>query len=190
MRCFTLLRVEDRRHATHLAEHWPTHLLAVVDHADAAVLPRWQRVVRHVEVCSDLTDASQQRAPTVEQASRIVGFARHLGTTDRLLVHCAGGISRSSAAAMMVWATQGRDPSAALRNVIRLRGRADPNPLMLQHADLLLHGGEPRLLAVWWGWVSSAYRQVPDVRSALAEVSGWTPQDWTARIRSTPGRNR
>ena len=56
----------------------------------------------------------------------------------RVLIHCHMGISRSTAAAIMLLAQHGRDPAAAVARVAEMRPIAWPNLRMIELADGLL----------------------------------------------------
>lgn len=161
MKAWPQIQVHDRWHALHVANVWPTHILAVVDDADDAATSSRREVTTHVEVFGDIVDPTSSDAPTHEHVRRIIDLARTLNPTDRLLVHCAAGIGRSPAASLCVWSALGRDPSSAFRSLLRIRPQADPNPLILMHADDLLYPRTQRLFDTWWEWVSQGRSLVP-----------------------------
>jgi predicted protein tyrosine phosphatase len=88
--------------------------------------------------------------PSVEDVRRIIELAESLSSSaGRVLIHCEAGISRSSAAAMIMyacWLGPGREREA-LERVLAQRAIARPNRLMIAHADKLLGRGG-RLLEV------------------------------------------
>jgi len=69
--------------------------------------------------------------PTEADVRQIVEFARRIEDGDRVLIHCAQGISRSTAAAMIVLMERGATEDEALAEVKRIRLCARPNALML-----------------------------------------------------------
>lgn len=107
----------------------------------------------------------------------LLAFARDLGAVGRdagelamplhLLVHCHGGVSRSTAAAILILAQ--RDPAEPARDVvgrvIRLRPRAWPNLRMIEFGDALL-GRNGDIVAA----VRALYRMVLDRQPWLAEA--------------------
>lgn len=99
-------------------------------------------------------------APNPEHIQEIIDFGRQI-KEGHLLVHCEMGISRSTAATLIVLATH-TDPTQAgviEKMVHESRPQARPNNLMLGYADELL-GWEGKLAAMG-GWDDySAYRQV------------------------------
>jgi predicted protein tyrosine phosphatase len=80
-------------------------------------------------------------SPTREDVRRIIELAETLrSSSGRILVHCAAGISRSSAAALImhaVWLGPGRERDA-LERVLAQRPIARPNRRMVELADELL----------------------------------------------------
>ena len=80
-------------------------------------------------------------SPTKEDVQRIIELAETLrSSSGRILVHCAAGISRSSAAALImhaVWLGTGRERDA-LERVLAQRPIARPNRRMVELADELL----------------------------------------------------
>jgi predicted protein tyrosine phosphatase len=88
--------------------------------------------------------------PTRADVERLVELAERLRvellrtTSGRVLVHCEAGVSRSAAAALImyaVWLGAGREQEA-LDRVLAQRAIARPNRLMVAMADQLLgrHG--------------------------------------------------
>jgi predicted protein tyrosine phosphatase len=91
-----------------------------------------------------IEDTAWARGPTREDVQAIIGFARRVEAAEgKLLIHCSAGISRSSAAALIVlatWLGAGRETEAAER-VFAISPDADPNPRMVEYADELLGRG-------------------------------------------------
>jgi len=86
--------------------------------------------------------------PSVEDIERLIVFARTVDLSrGKLLVHCQAGISRSSAAAMIVLASTlgpGRE-GEAVEHVLRTHPHVKPNHRMLEIADTLMRA-EGRLV--------------------------------------------
>lgn len=109
-------------------------------------------------------------APTVEDVRQIIELAESLrASAGRVLIHCEAGVSRSSAAALIMyacWYGAGREREA-LGRVLRQRAVAHPNRLMVSLADELLGRGG-RLAEV-----VQAYEAGADLQGgAAAEQSG------------------
>lgn len=96
---------------------------------------------------SDTVD--EETGPTVGDVERLIRAASRLaGRSGRVLVHCQAGISRSAAAAMILYAAMlgaGGEEEAVAR-VLRNRPIARPNRRMIEIADHLLER-EGRLIA-------------------------------------------
>lgn len=79
--------------------------------------------------------------PTVNDVREIIAFAQRITARPaRVLAHCQAGISRSTAAAYIIYAValgRGREREA-LERVMRQRPFASPNRLMIALADELL----------------------------------------------------
>jgi predicted protein tyrosine phosphatase len=98
------------------------------------------------------------RAPTIEHVQEILDFGKTV-ETGHLLVHCEMGISRSSAATLIVLATHS-DPSQAQelgKIVQKARPIARPNNMMLEYADELLGWGGALAALGGWGSYESFY---------------------------------
>lgn len=82
------------------------------------------------------------KCPTKEDVRRIVKFGSLLEDHHRVLVHCAAGISRSSAAALTILAGQlvpsKRSADLAVRKLLEIKEAIHPNKLMVCFADELL----------------------------------------------------
>ena len=94
-------------------------------------------------------DSTDDSGPNDDDIRTLIAVARSLaGRTGRVLAHCQAGISRSSAAAVIVYAIAlgpGREREAYER-VMRQREFASPNRRMIEIADRLLEL-EGRLVA-------------------------------------------
>jgi predicted protein tyrosine phosphatase len=95
----------------------------------------------------------EEFGPTEEDISRIIRLADSLKTVGgKVLIHCGAGISRSAAAALILyacWLGPGREQEA-MEKVFTLRPIAKPNRRMVMLADKIL-GREGRLIdALTW----------------------------------------
>ena len=89
-----------------------------------------------------VADVNTEFGATDEDIQQIISLARELqSATGRILIHCEAGISRSTAAALImysVWLGPGREREAMMR-VLAQRPIAIPNRRMVQIADRLLN---------------------------------------------------
>jgi len=79
--------------------------------------------------------------PRKEQFERILGFVDGLPEDAKILVHCAAGISRSTATGLMILVNEGWDSEEAVEHLKdrHPEGRGFwPNDLILSHADEIL----------------------------------------------------
>jgi predicted protein tyrosine phosphatase len=86
--------------------------------------------------------------PSYEHIEEILAFNRHWSRMTPLLVHCWAGISRSTAAALiMLCDIHGPGHERDIASSLRTRApHAHPNRLMIRHADMIMRR-EGRLVA-------------------------------------------
>ena len=101
-----------------------------------------------------VADVVTEFGATEQDIQQIIKLAQELRSKEgRVLVHCEAGVSRSSAAALIMyacWLGPGREREA-MRRVLTQRPIAMPNPRMVEIADRLLER-EGRLVAVLSQW--------------------------------------
>ena len=120
-----------------------THVLSILgpnspDPPELAAFARHRRLIlRFHDV---IEPQPNQIAPTREDVERLLVFGRQVSETPEahLLVHCRAGVSRSTAAALILLQVHPEWPaSAALHAVAAIRPRAWPNLLILEFGDAL-----------------------------------------------------
>jgi predicted protein tyrosine phosphatase len=136
--------------------HWPHHLVSIwntgafVDIQRPWVLSMPSRLVIQFDDVLENKPLHGYIAPTEDDARKILEFAK--GKAGRMLIHCAGGVSRSTASALGILA-QAMGPNREQESVKLLkksieigcnRGhRADdyirPNMTLVEHFDKLLN---------------------------------------------------
>jgi predicted protein tyrosine phosphatase len=127
-----------------------THVLSILDpgwpepEAFGAFDPHRRLELRFHDVIEADPGCIAPESPHVEQ---LLSFGRDLTEArgKHLLVHCHAGISRSTAAAILIvaQACPDRPAAEALQTVVRRRPRAWPNLRILELGDALLdRGGE------------------------------------------------
>jgi predicted protein tyrosine phosphatase len=91
-----------------------------------------------------VADVVTELGATEEDILRIIRLADRLRSeTGRVLIHCEAGVSRSSAAALIMyacWFGPGREQEA-MERVVSQRPSAIPNRRMIELADRLLNRG-------------------------------------------------
>lgn len=148
-----------------------THVLSILDPgtpepARFAELPADQLLrLRFHDVIED--DQPLTEAPSPMHIGAILKFgAEAVRAHHRILIHCHMGISRSTAAAIMLLADKGRDPEAAVARVAELRPVAWPNLRMIELADAHL-GLERELVHAVRRHHARALRRRPELREAF-----------------------
>jgi predicted protein tyrosine phosphatase len=128
-----------------------THILSIEDPEVVKSIPPWFngvyfRLQFHdfVEPCDGL-DAVLPGRTHAREILRFGAavFDARTKPAPHLLVHCAAGISRSTAAAFAILAQAlgpGRE-TEAINHVVTIRPECFPNGLLVQHADELLSRG-------------------------------------------------
>ena len=146
-----------------------THILSILD-------PEWpepsafQAFDPHFRAIFRFHDAIEPDAgvllPERADVEAILAFGRDAGEAARLLIHCHAGISRSTAATLMMLAQAHSDEAedAIAARLLEIRPQAWPNSRMIAFADELLDRGG-RLVAA----TGTIYARQLAVRPELAE---------------------
>ena len=130
-----------------ISEGWPTRIVTLRAMTGDVV------GVHHLHVVvDDVATVSDEPHPTSAHVRQVLDFTRDLTDTDRLLVHCKGGHSRSPAMAIAICLQHGMTYSEAFAHVAATRSVLMPNRLFIQHIDehfnlggkLVESAGEPR----------------------------------------------
>jgi len=147
------LKISNFSNAKILAPQWATHTISLLDpdiDPDFMILPKpgvdgqIRRYYFH-----DVTPNSARaqmineyledmKVATSNEMKDILEFTKPLISTDKLLVHCHAGISRSTAVACGVLCQHGLTPSEAVKYVLSVRPIAFPNQHILTLFDELL----------------------------------------------------
>lgn len=115
------------------------HCLVSIGDPDAPAPEGFENVTHRLRLLFEDTDDAA--GPRQRDVQRIIRLARKfVGKKARILVHCEAGISRSSAAAIIMYAVvlgPGKE-AEAFERVMRQRPIASPNGRMIELADGLL----------------------------------------------------
>lgn len=117
--------LEDGSYVKSIGEKHPKHIVEVMGDYSKS----------HTRVYAD------DWLPAKEQFERILKFVNTLPENAKILVHCAAGISRSTATGLMILVNEGWEPEMAvkhLRNKHPENRAFWPNDLILSYADEIL----------------------------------------------------
>ncbi len=147
-----------------------THVLSILD-------PGWPEPTAfegydpHFRATFRFNDAIEPEPgvvlPKKADVEKILAFGRDAGDERHLLIHCHAGISRSTAAMLMILAQAhpNETEDAVVGRLLKIRPQAWPNSRMVGFADEAL-GRDGRLLAA----VSRIYARRLEAQPELAEM--------------------
>jgi predicted protein tyrosine phosphatase len=138
------LKISNLTSAKRLSQEWATHTISLIDpDIDDITLPiagkesLLRRYYFH-DVNPKYTPSEYLKPATPEQIQEILEFSAWLEPTDKLLVHCHAGISRSTAVAIGILCQHGLTPKKAFTHVLQIRPLASPNRHILALFDDIL----------------------------------------------------
>ena len=124
-----------------------TYLLSI-GHGDDPLPVGYENVNRKLRL--SIADVVSEEGATEEDIKRIIDLAAQLKScSGKVLIHCEAGVSRSTAAALIIyfcWLGPGREEEA-MEQLIAQRPHAIPNRRMVLLADRLLQLGGQLLTA-------------------------------------------
>jgi len=113
--------------------------LVSIGHGDDPLPMGYQNIDHKMRLL--IADVVTNEGATQDDVQRIIQLAKQLeSTSGKVLIHCEAGVSRSTAAALIIyacWLGQGREREA-MERVIAQRPYAIPNRRMVRLADRLL----------------------------------------------------
>jgi predicted protein tyrosine phosphatase len=123
----------------------PRFIISVMDPGSTYSIPSGPSLERHIHIAvhdiatDEIRYAVPYVTPNAEHVRQIVNFARAWDGRGRVLVHCVAGVSRSSAAGLILLATRHLGHEREIANLLRERGPwVNPNRLMVRLADDIL----------------------------------------------------
>lgn len=135
-----------------MREHAPSHLVTLLSPDHMIETPAGLPPERHLKLgMNDIVDLREGETPPSQQhVENLIRFGRGWDAQNPLLVHCWAGISRSTAAAYILFCDRLRDQSELeIAQVLRQRApHACPNRLMVRLADDALGRGGRMVEAV------------------------------------------
>jgi predicted protein tyrosine phosphatase len=117
-----------------VCNNWPTHIISLMENR-----PTFDRDfgAHHLHIAvADVPFVTQHViSPRPEHLQAVLAFTKDLTETDRLLIHCFAGISRSTATAIGILIQHGLSYAEAFEKVAEVRRHLMPNELFIQHID-------------------------------------------------------
>lgn len=147
----------------HVANVRPSHLVSIVGPDELPSTPPEVESDCHLRLgCHDIVEPLPGYIlPELEHVQELITFARGWNREGPLLVHCLAGVSRSTAAALIVCAVHGEGREAETGQLLRaVAPHAHPNRRMVSLADHLL-GREGKLTAAVEGMGPSDLMYLP-----------------------------
>jgi predicted protein tyrosine phosphatase len=146
------LKISDLDEAIRLSLKWATHTVSLLDpdiESYDIKIPvaskdgQLRRYYFHDIVSIDELDdpivvLENPTLATFQQVQEILEFTAPLEPTDKLLVHCLAGVSRSTAVACGILCQHGLAPGEAVKYVFSIRPQAFPNEHVLTLFDEIL----------------------------------------------------
>lgn len=154
----------------HRQDWGATRVVSLVDPKAVDRIP-----VREDRIIIGMSDVNLVNAsrtpPRPGQVLEVLEFTKNLQPTDRVLVHCHAGVSRSTAMAIGILCQHGMTPAAALAHVRSIRPQLWPNTLIIGYLDDIL-GLKGELLTVVGEWLAKEEKTMlwmPGVESSEEE---------------------
>jgi predicted protein tyrosine phosphatase len=135
-----------------ITAHAPSHLVSLLSPEHMIETPLGFQASQHLKLgVNDIVDPTAGTAPPRRiHIDALLEFSRNWSASEPLLIHCWAGISRSMASAFTILCDRlGPDREIEIARSMRLRApHAQPNRLMVQHADEALGRGGKMLAAL------------------------------------------
>lgn len=111
------------------------HIISVIDPGKDLYFTHWS----HLKIqCMDVVNELCVWPPHISHIKEILEFSNKFKTGDKVLIHCHGGISRSTVVAIGLLVKFGYSPLMAISMVESLRPQMYPNELIAKLFDQAL----------------------------------------------------
>ena len=151
-----------------------THVLSLLDPGtpEPTAFSRYDPHIRATLYFHDAIEpAPNVVLPEMSDVETILSFARDAGDVRHMLIHCHMGISRSTAAMLMVLAQAFPDEpeDALVDRLLAIRPQAWPNSRMVEFADVRL-GRDGRLTTAVSGIYARHLAKRPDLAETMVKL--------------------
>jgi len=129
----------------------PSHMITLIDPATEVPTPLLIKSDNYLRInCHDIPAPRDELIhPTEDHVRTLVGFFNSWDMAAPMLIHCFMGISRSSAAAYIGLCLQNPGQEREAAQHMRQEGaHAQPNPLIIAHADRVMDRGGKMIAAI------------------------------------------
>ncbi len=145
MKKLVSLKITSRELAKDTAENWADHVISVVDLGVDIKFPGINHCIEHFE---DVIQQSHPHAPTKAQIESILKVTDKFLTGDNIVIHCEGGVCRSTAIAVLIECQAGFTPIEAIQRVQLKRPQLWPNELVIALGDEILGLNDELVIAL------------------------------------------
>ena len=151
------IKICGLKDAPTLALGWATKTVSLVDTSGISkpFFGEGHQVFQFDDLDSEKDECHRpgmQHAPTIKDIRNVLFFTEAFSEDDKVLIHCHGGICRSTAVAMLVLIQHGSSIEDAIATVLEARRVAWPNKLVIRLGDVLLEqdGALIGFMTEWW----------------------------------------
>jgi len=118
-----------------------TKMLGIIEFDPRAAYSKTSKSINTLILVSDHENYVDETSPSVATIERILAFGASLKLDDNVLIHCFAGVSRSTAAGLIVFYNMTKDADKAAEYVLRCQPLAAPNRVIVSLADEFLRAG-------------------------------------------------
>jgi predicted protein tyrosine phosphatase len=139
---------------------WPTKIISLIKED----MPSWGESHLHLKFDDVHNPLKHYVHPTEWHFQRILDFTKNLTSSDKVLVHCIAGISRSTSAAIAILIQHGMSYEDAYNHISAQRRHLAPNRLVVSYTDE--HFG-----------LNGDYYRFVEERIQFKHIIGWIEKD-------------